>query len=91
MRAEQVTDSTARLEAEFPDPSAEGETALRMCVDASRNLAEELAAGQGEMMSFWQARLECWGDAASRLAACREPEEALRIQAEFVRDRGCGA
>jgi hypothetical protein len=83
MKAQQGLDSKPTVEAGLPELSAAGAAGLRMWLDANRSFAAGLAVGQGELVSFWQARLECWRDTATRLAACREPQEALRIQAEF--------
>src|SRR4051812_9311403 len=84
VREEVPAMTQAKLAAASAVPAA-GEGA-RLWLEASRAVFGGFAASQAELTGFWRDRLERWREMTEAVAACRGPDDVLRVHAEYARE-----
>ena len=53
---------------------------------AGGDILERLYHANRELFEFWRGRIECFGDASRRIAACRSIEDVQQIQGRYAQD-----
>ena len=53
---------------------------------AGGDILERLYHENRELFEFWRGRIECFGDATQRIAACRSIEDVQQIQGRYAQD-----
>ena len=53
---------------------------------AGGDILERLYHANRELFEFWRGRIECFGDASRRIAACRSIEDMQQIQGRYAQD-----
>ena len=53
---------------------------------AGGGILERLYHANRELFEFWRGRIECFGDASRRIAACRSIEDMQQIQGRYAQD-----
>ena len=49
-------------------------------------MLERLYHANRELFEFWRGRIECFGEASRRFAACRSIEDVQQIQGRYAQD-----
>ena len=53
---------------------------------AGGDILERLYHANRELFEFWRGRIECFGEASRRIAACRSIEDVQQIQGRYAQD-----
>ncbi len=75
---------TQESKATFTSTPEAGAAALQMWLETGNSLITGLTAAQAEYARFWHARLDRLRETADRVTACRDPKEAVQLQAEHA-------